>query len=64
MTKLAIILLAAMPVPKDGPCPSGYSSSGNFCVPQSDAGIAIPKNGPCPPGFSSSGRYCVGRPQR
>jgi hypothetical protein len=64
MFKFAIILLAAMPLPKNGPCPSGYSSSGHYCVPQSDAGIAIPKDGPCPSGYSSSGSYCVSRPQR
>jgi hypothetical protein len=48
---IAIIVTAApataqqaMPLPKVGPCPSGYTESGGFCAPTSDrAPVAIPK---------------------
>ena len=66
MLTVLTIVLAAIPILKDGlaPCPPNYAPSGNYCVPQRDAGIAVPKVGPCPPGYASSGHYCVGRPQR
>lgn len=48
-------------IQKNGACPSGYSSSGNYCTPRSGAGFAIGKNGACPSGYSSSGNYCVAR---
>jgi hypothetical protein len=46
-------------LPKDGSCPNGYSSSGNYCVPGPNATHAVPKDGSCPNGYSSSGNYCV-----
>ena len=50
---------AAAPIKKNGSCPSGYNSSGNYCVPSSNAKFAIEKNGSCPSGYNSSGNYCV-----
>lgn len=48
------------PVVKNGSCPAGYYSSGNYCVPASGTTrIAIPKVGACPMGYYSSGKYCV-----
>ena len=47
------------PIPKDGSCPSGYSSEGKFCVPSSGARFAISKNGSCPSRYGSQGNYCV-----
>jgi hypothetical protein len=54
-----IFATAAMPLPKDGPCPPGYSSSASYCVPSNDAKPASPKVGQCPSGYKSSGRYCT-----
>jgi hypothetical protein len=51
--------LQALPLAKDGSCPSGYSSSGNYCTPGSSARFAIAKTGSCPSGYSSSGNYCL-----
>jgi hypothetical protein len=53
---------AQVAVPKVGSCPSGYSGSGNDCVPRSGAGYAMFKEGSCPSGYTGSGQYCVGRP--
>ena len=60
-------VLAQQPILKNGSCPSGYNSSGNYCVPGSSAHPVIEKNGSCPSGYNSSGNYCVmgssGHPQ-
>lgn len=51
---------AAQALVRDGSCPSGYSSSGNYCVPGSGAHFALPRNGgSCPSGYFSSSNYCV-----
>ena len=51
----------ALPLQKNGGCPSGYYSSGNYCVPSSSSSsAAIAKTGSCPSGYYSSGNYCVG----
>ena len=50
---------AAVPVPKVGSCPSGYSTSGSYCNPGSSARFAMPKVGSCPSGYSTSGDYCL-----
>ncbi len=57
---LAAEAVPAQPVIRDGSCPSGYSSSGNYCVPGSSARYALPRGGSsCPSGYFSSGNYCV-----
>ena len=50
------------PVLKDGNCPSGYSTSGKYCVPGKNARFAITKKGNCPAGYTTSGKYCVAGP--
>ena len=56
----SVIAEAATPLIRNGSCPSGYSSSGNYCVPySSSAKPALAKNGSCPSGYSSSGNYCL-----
>lgn len=57
---MTVALVAAIAVPKDGPCPPNHSASGRYCVPGKGAEQAVPKNGPCPPRYSASGKYCVG----
>jgi hypothetical protein len=49
----------AAPLPRDGSCPSGYYSSGNYCVPSTSARFALVRRGSCPSGYYSSGNYCV-----
>ena len=44
---------------KNGSCPSGWNSSGKYCVPGNNAKAIVPKNGSCPSGWNSSGKYCV-----
>jgi hypothetical protein len=50
------------PIPRDGSCPSGYVTQGNFCAPGAGAQLAIPKHGSCPSGYASEGNYCVANP--
>ena len=51
--------MLAFPVVKIGSCPSGYTTSGQYCVPGSKARVAIEKQGGCPSGYSTSGAYCL-----
>ena len=51
--------LVAVPIARQGSCPSGYSSSGSYCRPSENARFAIEKVGSCPSGYSSSGNYCL-----
>ena len=44
---------------KNGSCPSGWNSSGKYCVAGSSAKGIMPKVGSCPSGWNSSGNYCV-----
>ena len=46
---------------KLGSCPSGWSSSGQYCVAGRNADPIVPKIGAglCPSGWRSSGQYCV-----
>jgi hypothetical protein len=55
-----------LPLPKTGPaCPSNYTVSGSYCVPNQQARDAIPKLGSvCPFGYYVSGQYCVSQQDR
>ena len=55
----AAMALQPQPLAKHGSCPSGYSQSGNYCTPSSNANFAVPKVGSCPSGYSQSGDYCL-----
>jgi hypothetical protein len=59
---LAITTASGAPpvVLKQGPCPSGYHTSGHYCVGTADAPLAVLKNGPCPSHYHTSGNYCLG----
>ena len=62
-TLIVLLTAAASAGPamlKDGPCPSGYHTSGNYCVGTENAPPALLKNGPCPSGYHTSGNYCLG----
>lgn len=51
---------AQSPLPKDGACPSGFYSSGKYCVPIKDESRpAMMRAGQCPTGYRTSGKYCV-----
>ena len=50
----------AQPLARQGSCPSGYHSSGNYCTPSSSsARAALPHVGSCPSGYHTSGGYCL-----
>jgi hypothetical protein len=51
--------LTASALLKKGSCPSGYSTSGNYCTPSKSARFAILKTGTCPSGYATSGNYCL-----
>ncbi|WP_211354119.1 hypothetical protein [Thiohalocapsa marina] len=51
--------LQPLPLVKLGTCPSGYSTSGEYCVPGKQARFALEKRGTCPSGYFTSGAYCV-----
>ena len=50
------------PLAKVGTCPSRYSTSGQYCMPGSNARFAIDKRGACPSGYATSGAYCLAGP--
>lgn len=51
---------------RNGSCPPGYNTSGNYCIKTDYGRPAIDRVGACPPGYSTSGNYCLrseyGRP--
>src|SRR5437773_2896033 len=57
--KESAMTMQAMPIPKDGSCPSGYHTDGDTCVPSANANPAIAKDGSCPSGWHTDGNYCV-----
>ena len=61
-----MLLASAIPLPKTGSCPSGYSSEAVWCVPMANAPVAVPKGaGQCPSTMRQSGNYCIeSKPQR
>jgi len=47
-------------LPKDGACPSGYHTEGNYCIGnRNNPPAALPKDGACPSGYHTEGGYCV-----
>ncbi|WP_295405352.1 hypothetical protein [uncultured Thiocystis sp.] len=51
--------LTPQPLAKVGPCPGGYTTSGNYCAPGQQARFALEKRGTCPSGYATSGTYCL-----
>ena len=51
--------MTPQPVVKIGSCPSGYSTSGQYCIPGQNARVALGKREQCPSGYSTSGAYCL-----
>jgi hypothetical protein len=50
----------ALPKAARAQCPSGYYSSGSYCLASSrEAREAVPRVGQCPSGYYSSGDYCL-----
>jgi hypothetical protein len=56
---LADPAMVAQALLKLGSCPSGYATSGGYCVPGRHARVALAKRGPCPSGYATSGAYCL-----
>jgi hypothetical protein len=50
---------AAEPLVRNNACPSGYRSSGLYCIPGPASPPAIDRVGNCPSGFHRSSNYCL-----
>ena len=63
---LSLASPTAVAVHKVGSCPSGYTTSGDYCLATSSestdvealVAIALPKKGSCPSGYTTSGDAC------
>lgn len=56
----AISAHAQAALPKVGQCPTGFYSSGKYCIPiKDDDKPAMMRAGQCPTGYRTSGKYCV-----
>ena len=52
--------MPVVPIAKNGSCPPGWRSAGNYCIANSsNPKTVIPKSGSCPPGYRSAGNYCI-----
>jgi hypothetical protein len=60
---LAAGTLTPQPLAKVGTCPSGYTTSGQYCAPGPKARLAVERRGGCPSGYTTSGAYCLAGPQ-
>ena len=70
-TGVALVMLTApfsatadendqQPIPKVGTCPTGYRTSGDYCIPlESTDEEVIIKLKSCPSGYRTSGHYCI-----
>jgi hypothetical protein len=57
---LAYSQVYSQSIPKVGNCPTGYRSSGNYCISNSKTFTdAFVKSGQCPTGYYQSSKYCV-----
>jgi hypothetical protein len=60
LTLACTVAQAQQPLIKNGACPSGYHTSGNYCLASSASSKpAVIKSGSCPSGFHTSGAYCL-----
>lgn len=61
MGPLLVSAMDGVAIPKEGSCPSRYSSRDGYCVPGKGAAFAVKKDGSCPTGYVTSGSYCLAR---